>query len=310
MNRSSLVHLIRAAANITGDHEIVIIGSQAIHGSLTQLPDSAQRSVEADLYPRNSPEKWDLLDGLLGEDSQFHQTYKYYAQGVSPNTAVLPYDWEARAVSIPVDLANGIHGICVGLEDLVLSKYAASREKDLIYVADVISIGAVEKSLLLTLLEKLPTERCDPNRIRMQIERDFNNAELTKLKGKIDRSETFAINAISRSDSVLAFDLTELRGQPGFPIETLMFEEAESNLGETTKKVISQMGRGDLLHINELKKHWEKFKSLSPNIHCHVDKLFSDSRIQADSPLPGSESKEILQSDIINKNSKQDDFQP
>ena len=52
MKREDLEHLIRAAASVTGDNEIIVIGSQAILGA---VPDAAGRlvtSMEADMYPK------------------------------------------------------------------------------------------------------------------------------------------------------------------------------------------------------------------------------------------------------------------
>lgn len=123
MNRSNLEHLIRSASQITGDHQIIIVGSQAIHASITKVPYIAALSMEADIYPKNMPEKHDLIDVMIGEDSIFHDTYKYYAQGVDKNTSILPYDWEERVVKIHIDEkieGQNVEGICIGLYDLVL----------------------------------------------------------------------------------------------------------------------------------------------------------------------------------------------
>lgn len=46
-------HIIRAASEISGDPEIVVIGSQAIHAQNVTLPPIAFLSAEADVYPRN-----------------------------------------------------------------------------------------------------------------------------------------------------------------------------------------------------------------------------------------------------------------
>ena len=53
MRIEQLEHLIRAAAEITGD-EIVVIGSQAILGALPDAPEALLESMEADLFPRLS----------------------------------------------------------------------------------------------------------------------------------------------------------------------------------------------------------------------------------------------------------------
>ena len=100
MTRQQLEHLIRAAAVIADDDELIVIGSQSILGQYPNAPSSLLVSVEADLYPKNHPERADLIDGTIGELSPFHDTYGYYARGVGPTTAVLPQGWEQRLVPV------------------------------------------------------------------------------------------------------------------------------------------------------------------------------------------------------------------
>ena len=101
MNRAQLAHVVRAAATVTGDGDIVIIGSQSILGAadVGRLPEEVTMSMEADVAFRNDIDasKADAVDGAIGELSQFHETYGYYAQGVEISTAVLPAGWEDRA---------------------------------------------------------------------------------------------------------------------------------------------------------------------------------------------------------------------
>lgn len=53
MRRDQLEHAIRAACQIAGLTEVIIVGSQAILGTYTedQLPFYATRSVEVDVLP-------------------------------------------------------------------------------------------------------------------------------------------------------------------------------------------------------------------------------------------------------------------
>lgn len=51
MNIENLEHLIRAAADITGQREFVIIGSQAILGQYPDAPAELLMSLEADIHP-------------------------------------------------------------------------------------------------------------------------------------------------------------------------------------------------------------------------------------------------------------------
>jgi hypothetical protein len=83
MTREQLAHVLRAAARIANDAEILVIGSQAILGSHSEgeLPEVAWMSVEADLVfldPTGGAEKAEEIDGAIGELSQFHETFSYY----------------------------------------------------------------------------------------------------------------------------------------------------------------------------------------------------------------------------------------
>lgn len=63
MNREQLEHIIRAAAGNADATDIVIIGSQSILGQCPQAPPELTRSMEADVFPKQSPEDAILIDG-------------------------------------------------------------------------------------------------------------------------------------------------------------------------------------------------------------------------------------------------------
>jgi hypothetical protein len=99
LKRAEFEHAVRAAAAVLGVDELLVIGSQALHGSVAgDLPEEALRSVEVDISALEDPEgkKADLMDGAIGEASMLHATFGYYAQGVEPVTAVLPEGWQDR----------------------------------------------------------------------------------------------------------------------------------------------------------------------------------------------------------------------
>jgi len=176
MRRSHLEHIIRAASSITGDMEIVILGSQAILGQFPDAPEGLLRSVEADVFPKNIPELADLIDGSIGELSPFHQTFGYYAHGVGRETAILPRGWEERLVPVSNENTGGAKGWCLELHDLLLSKYAAARERDLDFNREVIRLGLARKERLLELLADMPLDDSRLQRIREYITRDFELA--------------------------------------------------------------------------------------------------------------------------------------
>lgn len=130
MTREQLEHLIRAAATIADDDEIIIVGSQSVLGQFPDAPAELLRSNEADVTPKNHPDRWSLVDGSIGELSGFHDTFGYYAQGVPTGTAILPRGWEQRAHVIQNANTRGARGICPEIHDLLIAKYIAGRDKD------------------------------------------------------------------------------------------------------------------------------------------------------------------------------------
>lgn len=173
MKRHELEHVIRAAAGIADDHEIIVIGSQAVLGSIPDAPPSLLVSVEADVIPKNRPERAELIEGAIGEGSLFHDTYGYYANGVGYETAVLPKGWEKRLVPVRGGNTGGATGWCLDLHDLVLSKYAAGREKDLRFNGELVRTGRIDRRVLKSLLRTLPVPETARRRISRQIARAF-----------------------------------------------------------------------------------------------------------------------------------------
>lgn len=169
MNRAQLEHVIRAAATIAGDTEIVVIGSQAILGRYPQAPAELVVSADVDLYPRNHPERAELIEGSIGELSPFHETYGYYAQGVGERTALLPDGWASRLVPVPTPAGTGL---CLEPHDLVLSKYVAGREKDRDYVRAAIRHRLVQPDILLERLAKMRMDDAQRARISAEISAD------------------------------------------------------------------------------------------------------------------------------------------
>lgn len=176
MTREQLEHIIRACATITEDDDLVIVGSQSILGQFPDAPPELKVSNEADVYPRNYPDRTELIDGSIGELSPFHQTFGYYAQGVGQQTATLPGGWEARLIPVRNPRTRGATGWCLEVHDLAISKYAANREKDRDFVRALIRYNLVDRD---TLTERLAATVLEP-RLRSLIEglleQDFRNA--------------------------------------------------------------------------------------------------------------------------------------
>lgn len=159
MRRDQLEHLIRAAGHVLETDQVIVIGSQAILASIDHgLPQAATRSIEADILPFDDPDerKADLIDGLLGEASQFQDTHGIYAQGVGQHTARLPTGWEQRLVPLRNDNTDGITGWCLEPHDLCISKLLAGRPKDIDFCQALLYADLVDPDILLDRFAQTP----------------------------------------------------------------------------------------------------------------------------------------------------------
>lgn len=163
MQRRELEHLIRAAAAITDQYELMVVGSQSILGAVPDAPPELLQSMEADLYPLQRPELADLIDGAIGELSPFQDAFGYYAQGVGPETAVLPQGWQNRVVKIQNANTDLKIGWCLEPHDLAASKLAAGRDKDWAFVATMLEHRLITGAQLCERLATLPLQ---PERIQ------------------------------------------------------------------------------------------------------------------------------------------------
>jgi len=148
VTRDQLEHIVRAAADIVKDDELIIVGSQAILGAFPDAPPALLVSNEADVYPKNKPELADLIDGTIGELSPFHETFGYYAHGVEEAMAILPEGWKDRLVPLYSDNTRGATGWCLEVHDLVVSKLVAGREKDVDFAREAVRHRLVAEDIL------------------------------------------------------------------------------------------------------------------------------------------------------------------
>jgi hypothetical protein len=170
MNRRDLEHLIRVSSQLSDEYELVVIGSQAILGTDPNPPAELTVSMEADIYPLNNPDAAEKIEGVIGEGSQFHATYGYYAQAVGPDTARLPGGWKDRLLRVPETAREGGVAYCIGVVDLFLSKAAAGREKDRGFCIALLQYGYLKVEEALELVAAMPPE-IDQRTLRARIRR-------------------------------------------------------------------------------------------------------------------------------------------
>ncbi len=172
MKKQQVDHVLRAAGRITGEKQFIIIGSQSLHGKCPDVPDEILTSFEVDLIASKNTNRTEWLN-VIGVDSPFHENFGYYADPVDVSTATLPKGWKGRLVNLPPGETEGVKGLCLDPHDLAIAKYAAAREKDLIFTHELARRGIVSEERLLSLLDQTPVDGELRERMRGQITRDF-----------------------------------------------------------------------------------------------------------------------------------------
>jgi hypothetical protein len=128
-------------------------------------------SAEADIYPLQAPELADRIDGAIGEGSQFHQPYGYYAQGAGPETALLPEGWIDRVHRAQSTATNQRVDYCLDLPDLFMSKAAAGRDKDCEFCIAMLAHRYLKPEQVLDLVAAMPLDDAAQRRLKATIRR-------------------------------------------------------------------------------------------------------------------------------------------
>lgn len=176
MKRDELQHVLRASAAISKENSFVVVGSQAVLLLLDHPPEAVLVSREIDLYPALHPERADLIDGAVGMHSSFHETFGYFADGVGPETAMLPSDWMARASFHSIgDIAT----ICPELHDLAVSKCVEGRDKDADFVRELLKHGSLSVATLVERIRLLDATKYPSDHLVAWVQRRKLESERT-----------------------------------------------------------------------------------------------------------------------------------
>ena len=154
MNREQFAHIIRAASDISGQRDIIVFGSQAILGAMSErrLPAAAWVSNEVDLVLDGQPGGAEV-EGIMGLDSSFHKLHGIYADVVGINTSKLPRGWRRRLIPFENDQTQPGRGLCLERHDLAVAKLIAGRDKDLAFVSALYDQRLLSASTMARRLE-------------------------------------------------------------------------------------------------------------------------------------------------------------
>lgn len=154
MKKQDIEHLIRAITAATNQSEIIIIGSQSILGSIECPPERLAASNKLIIYSSNNAGFTDFIDRTFGEGSPFHEKFRYYAQGVGPETSTLPNGWQDRLVKLQNKNTDSKIGYCLAPHDLAIAKLVAWREKDVDYLKVMVDHDIIQKDRLICLAKE------------------------------------------------------------------------------------------------------------------------------------------------------------
>lgn len=173
MDRQAFDHVVAAAAEVSNEDELVVIGSQAILGPHPEAPEALLRSLEVDIYPVATPDAAGAIDAALGDGSPFQREYGYYAHGVGPETAKAPTGWRERLirVEVPPRVASSRQPVawCLEPHDLVLAKCVRGDSRDWDFARDALSARLVEVATLLSRVTDLPVDEAQQAAIERNI---------------------------------------------------------------------------------------------------------------------------------------------
>jgi hypothetical protein len=150
LKRSQFDRIIRSVAQITQEPDVLVIGSQAILGSHPDLlDDRVVGSMDLDVSPLDGSDRHlHEISGVLGELTLFQNSNGgAYADSVAAaELAVLPSGWRNRLLrveSASMITPGGVQARawCLHPNDIIVSKYAAGREKDLAYCETLIALN-------------------------------------------------------------------------------------------------------------------------------------------------------------------------
>lgn len=129
MKRDQLLELLRETARVTGNNDIVLIGSQSVHAASDTVPTEVVTSRECDVLLEEDDPLIDRIHAELGKESDFRKRHPLglYVDAVPPGLPFLIAGWRERTRPLPT---GDVTAHCLEPHDLVVAKLAAGRLKD------------------------------------------------------------------------------------------------------------------------------------------------------------------------------------
>ncbi len=158
VTRDSIAHVARSVREITGCKELVVIGSAALIAALGEqsLPADLFNTEDIDIFALDAPDEEAFADELetIGYGSLFHETNRYFADGVSPYTATMPVDWLERAIRQAMP-AYDLTLIIPDPNDIAVAKLCAWRDRDRQWLQEAIGAQIISLETIASRITEL-----------------------------------------------------------------------------------------------------------------------------------------------------------
>ena len=154
MKRWQFFDLIRRVSELTQITEPVIVGSHSLFAVTDFVPAIVDRSLEADfLLGPHGHEVIEMVRDNLGYTSDFYKQHGYFADPLGMAVVSFTPGWQDRLQPLKDD--NGqVVAKCLEIHDLAVSKLIAGRDKDLIFLCDLLDSRMI---LMEALMERAET---------------------------------------------------------------------------------------------------------------------------------------------------------
>ncbi len=162
MNKEQLLDLTERIKLVAGVEMPIIVGSQSLYAVTTFVPESVKQSIECDfLLLAVGPPIYRAVIEQIGFASSFQETHGYYADAVGLATVVLPTGWQERLLPL-ADEQGTLHAYCLEIHDTCVSKLMAGRDKDFLFIKEVLDRGMAEMGTFIKRIDSGHAPECRP----------------------------------------------------------------------------------------------------------------------------------------------------
>ncbi len=149
MKKEQLFDLIQRVSSLSGISVPIIVGSHSLFAVTDNIPAIVLKSIEADfLLAGDDSDARPKISDELGLTSGFYETAGYYADPLGLASVVLIPGWRERLQPLKAETGKTV-AICLDPHDAAVSKLIAGREKDWIFINELLASRLISFEVLI-----------------------------------------------------------------------------------------------------------------------------------------------------------------